>query len=165
MSMKARKVRNPYAGMVEYNCFGCDPDNAAGLRLEFFLDGETVTSRWNPRKELEGYPGVIHGGIQATLADEIGGWYVHAVLGTAGMTRDLHITYHQPASAADGPFHLEARADQEASDARNAVIDVKISGAGGTLFSTSRVTYAVFSEGVAKRRLNFPGREAFLPES
>ncbi|TVR70358.1 MAG: PaaI family thioesterase [Spirochaetaceae bacterium] len=164
MSTQARKVRNPYAGIGEYNCFGCDPNNAAGLRLEFFLEGETVTSIWSPRRELEGYPGVIHGGIQATLADEIGGWYVHAVLGTAGMTRDLSISYHEPARSEDGPFRLEARADTSLSNARTAVIDVTISGAGGTLFSTTRVTYAVFSEGVAKKRLHFPGREAFLPE-
>lgn len=164
MSGNARKVRNPYAGIAEYNCFGCDPGNAAGLRLEFFLEGDEVSSQWTPRRELEGYPGVIHGGIQATLADEMGGWYVHAVLGTAGMTRDLNITYHEPARSDDGPFRLVARADKDLSNARTAVINVTISGAGGALFSTTRVTYAVFSEGVAKKRLHFPGREAFLPE-
>ncbi len=162
MSDKARPVRNPYAGMDEYNCFGCDPHNTAGLRLEFFLEGDAVTSLWTPRRELEGYPGVIHGGIQATLADEIGGWYVHVVLGTAGMTRNLEITYHEPARSEDAPFRLVARADEAAGNGRNVVIDVTISGAGGTLFSTSRVTYAVFSEGVAKKRLHFPGRDAFV---
>ena len=166
MSEAPRKVRNPYAGIGEYNCFGCDPGNAAGLRLEFFLEDERVTSEWVPRKELEGYPGVIHGGIQATLADEIGGWYVHAVLGTAGVTRDLQVTYHNPARSGDGPFKLVAVAAEAAVEqgSRDAVIDVTISGASDTLFSTARVTYAVFSEAVARRRLHFPGREAFLPE-
>ncbi len=162
MSEEAREVRNPYAGMSDYNCFGCDPGNPAGLRLRFVLEGDRLTSEWTPRKELEGYPGVIHGGIQATLADEIGGWYVHAVRGTAGMTRDLQITYHQPALAGDGPFRLEAT--EVDGDNRNAVIAVTISGAGGTVFSTARVTYAVFSEAVAKKRLSFPGKEAFLPQ-
>lgn len=166
MSDTARKVRNPYAGIGEYNCFGCDPGNSAGLRLEFFLEGERVTSRWEPRKELEGYPGVIHGGIQATLADEIGGWFVHAVLGSAGVTRNLQVTYHNPARSADGPFSLTAAAAENGVDenTRDAVIEVTISGASGTLFCTARVTYAVFSEAVARRRLHFPGREAFLPE-
>lgn len=166
MSDQARKVRNPYAGIDEYHCFGCDPGNPAGLRLEFFLEGDRVTSEWIPRRELEGYPGVIHGGIQATLADEIGGWYVHAVLATAGMTRELQITYHQPARADDGPFRLVAVAVTDGSppgrNTRDAVIEVSISGASGTVFSTARVTYAVFSEAVAKKRLHFPGREAFL---
>ena len=106
--------------MEDYNCFGCDPDNPIGLRLQFQLDGDEVTARWEPHPNMQGYPAVIHGGIQATLADEIGGWYVMAMLGTAGVTRSLEIQYEQPARAAEGPFLLRARdagpADETAVD-------------------------------------------------
>lgn len=156
-----RRVPNPYVGHEGYHCFGCDPHNPAGLRLEFMVQDDRVTAEWTPRPELEGYPGVIHGGIQATLADEIGGWYIHAVHGTAGMTRELQVTYHAPARAEDGPFLLEAR--EHVAERNSSVIEVRLSGASGTLFSTARVTYAVFSEAAARRRLSFPGREAFLP--
>lgn len=160
-SNRGRPVPNPYVGNEEYHCFGCDPENPAGLQLKFQVDGDLVWSEWTPRKLLEGYPGVIHGGIQATLADEIGGWFLHAARGTAGMTRDLSISYHNPAYANDGPFRIEARPVEES--AKSAVIEVTIAGSSGTIFSTARVTYAVFSEAVARRRLSFPGREAFLP--
>lgn len=159
MERKRKWVPNPYVGHDAYHCFGCDPDNSAGLRLKFTTDGETVWSSWDPRVELEGYPGVIHGGIQATLADEIGGWWIHAVRGTAGMTRELHTTYHRPAQSTDGPFQLTARLAEESG--RNVTIEVTIAGAGGTVFTTARCVYAVFPEEVARKRLSFPGAEAF----
>ena len=156
-----RKVSNPYVGHDGYHCFGCDPDNRSGLRLEFVAHGEVLKSTWEPRTELEGYPGVIHGGIQATLADEIGGWYLHAIRGAAGMTKDLQITYHKPARTTDGPFSLEARRVDESR--RTVTIEVEIRGASGTLFSTTKCVYVVFSDEVARKRLGFPGKEAFLP--
>lgn len=156
-----QRIPNPYDGHDEYHCFGCDPHSPVGLRLTFFRDGDVLRSRWTPRAELEGYPGVIHGGIQATLADEIGGWYIHVVRGTAGMTRHLSVTYHTPADTADAPFVLEAR-ETEGTEKR-AVIEVELRGASGTLFSTTRCEYAVFSEAVAMKRLHFPGSAAFQP--
>jgi uncharacterized protein (TIGR00369 family) len=156
-----RHVPNPYVGHDGYHCFGCDPDNRAGLRLTFTVEDDTVVSLWEPRAELEGYPGVIHGGIQATLADEIGGWYLHAIKGTAGMTRELQISYHRPALSSDGPFRLEARLVEEAG--RDALIEVTLSGASGVVFSTARCRYVVFSEELARKKLSFPGAAAFRP--
>ncbi|TVQ38513.1 MAG: PaaI family thioesterase [Spirochaetaceae bacterium] len=156
-----RTVPNPYAGHPDYRCFGCDPDNPTGLKLEFAIEGRRVISHWQPRADLEGYPGVTHGGILATLADEVAAWYIHAVLGTAGMTRELSVTYHAPALAEEGPFRVEAAAVEEGP--KSALIEVTISGRSGTLFCTARCSFAVFSEAVARRRLDFPGREAFRP--
>lgn len=155
-------VRNPYIGHDGYHCFGCDPDNSHGLQLEFVRRGDELHSTWEPRSFHEGYPGVIHGGIQATLADEIGGWFLHVMQGTAGMTRDLRISYHQPARSDAGPFHLVAVAGRR--EGRNQDIEVSIRADDGTLLSTATCTYAVFSEAVARRRLSFPGREAFLSD-
>ncbi|MEX2445576.1 MAG: PaaI family thioesterase [Alkalispirochaeta sp.] len=161
MSDQKKRVPNPYIGHDGYHCFGCDPNNPAGLQLSFTVAGDTLHSSWDPRPELEGYPGVIHGGIQATLADEIGGWLIHVKLGTAGMTRDLQISYHKPARAADSPFELTATLIEETR--RDAVVEVTIHGAGGTHFSTARCIYAIFSPEVARRKLSFPGAEAFQP--
>lgn len=153
-------VRNPYVGHEDYHCFGCDPDNASGLQLQFVRKGDELHSEWEPRTLHEGYPGVIHGGIQASLADEIGGWFLHVMQGTAGMTRDLRISYHRPARSDAGPFRIVARAGER--DGRNQDIEVSIQAADGTLLSTAVCTYAVFSEELARKRLSFPGREAFV---
>lgn len=52
-------------------CFVCGPDHLHGLKLRFRTDGPgCVMADWVPGKEWEGYEGVIHGGIIATVLDE-----------------------------------------------------------------------------------------------
>ena len=34
-----KKIINPWKNMEGYNCFGCSPDNEAGVRMEFYEDG------------------------------------------------------------------------------------------------------------------------------
>jgi chorismate synthase len=42
-----RKLKNPWLGIDGYNCFGCAPHNPYGLKMEFYVDGETVKTRTN----------------------------------------------------------------------------------------------------------------------
>lgn len=53
-------------------CFGCGAANPVGLRLEFDVDeaGRTAEATFTPRPEHQGYAGITHGGIMATLLDE-----------------------------------------------------------------------------------------------
>ncbi len=53
-------------------CFGCGQANEQGLRLKFSQIGEgEVECRFVPPEHLRGPEGVVHGGIQATLLDEV----------------------------------------------------------------------------------------------
>ncbi|MFW5849946.1 MAG: PaaI family thioesterase [Spirochaetota bacterium] len=155
-------VRNPFIGIPEYHCFGCAPDNPIGLRLSFRRSGDSVSATWEPRSDLEGYPGVVHGGIQATLADELGGWYVYAVIGTAGVTRDLSIKYERPARIDEGPFTIVARGIERSE--KSAIIEVEIRNAEERRCAVARLDYALFSETVARKRLYFPGGDAFVSD-
>ena len=92
--MKA--ISNPYVGREGYHCFACSPDSEIGLRMRFHKDGEDVVCRWQPRQELEGYTGVLHGGIQTTLMDEIASWWVFVNRGTAGATAHLDVDFRRP---------------------------------------------------------------------
>jgi acyl-coenzyme A thioesterase PaaI-like protein len=52
-------------------CFGCGLENAAGLRLRFFNDGPGRTFGQTMLHDMhQGYPGVAHGGVVATMLDE-----------------------------------------------------------------------------------------------
>ena len=159
MQSDERPVRNPFAGNGRYRCFGCDPDHPGGLRLTFTRTDTTVRSVWQPGPHVEGYPGVVHGGIQATLADEIGSWFLYAIVGTAGVTTDLSIGFLQTARVDDGPFELIASARD--IDDKRATVRVELRNAAGTLCATATCTYALFSEHVARKRFDFPGRDAF----
>jgi len=163
MDHNERRILNPFAGEGQYQCFGCDPHNPIGLKLQFVLSGDEVTATWIPRPDLEGYPGMIHGGIQATLADEIGIWYVYAVYETAGITKSLEIQYRRPAMVADGPFTIRARGEREGN--RYAHIHVTLLSAAGDLCAEAECVYVLFSEAMARRRFSFPGKEAFFDQN
>jgi uncharacterized protein (TIGR00369 family) len=53
------------------NCFVCGLDNEHGLHLRFYetADGEVTVETIVPDR-FQGYPGIVHGGIVASLVDE-----------------------------------------------------------------------------------------------
>jgi len=77
-------------------CFVCGVHNPIGLHLSFYDDEEgRVVARWTPGEEHQGYPGVLHGGIAATLLDEAAG----RVLTKKNLwmaTARLELRYRQP---------------------------------------------------------------------
>ena len=55
------------------NCFACGLENPIGLKLTMYadLDSGGVTCDYTIPKIYEGFPGMAHGGIVATLLDEV----------------------------------------------------------------------------------------------
>ncbi len=76
-------------------CFGCGEDNPIGLKLNFDWDGTTARTRLVPRKEYEGWPGIIHGGIVYTLLDEAMAW-VSRRLQMQSLTARADVKYCRP---------------------------------------------------------------------
>ena len=81
-----KKIKNPWIGKEGYQCIGCCPTNEAGLKMEFYEDGEEIVSLWKPQARYQGWIDVLHGGIQALLLDEMSGWVVSRKLQTAAVT-------------------------------------------------------------------------------
>ena len=52
-------------------CFVCGPGNPGGLQIKFRLEGEVCRASWTPTETYMGYDGVIHGGIQFCLLDDV----------------------------------------------------------------------------------------------
>ncbi len=155
-----RKINNPYAGMEGYNCFGCSPDNEHGLRMRFTEEGEYLTSNWEPRGFLQGYVNVLHGGIQATLMDEIASWLVQIKLKTAGVTSELRVRYLKPVPVDKGSIRLRAKL----SGMRRNLADVSVElfCPDGKLCAVADVTYYTFPQKVAAEKLHFPPYEKFF---
>jgi len=51
-------------------CFVCGAQNPSGLRLHFRREGEWIVADFTAEERHQGFPGVVHGGILASLLDE-----------------------------------------------------------------------------------------------
>lgn len=155
-----KKIKNPYVGLKGYNCFGCSPDNPDGLQMKFIEDGNYVISHWIPKPNFNGYDDILHGGIQATLMDEIASWCIQVKLKTSGVTTRLNTQFKKPVSVSQGAIILKAHIVD--TNRRIARVNVELFNAGGELCSTGDISYFIFPEDVARKRLNFPEYSSFF---
>lgn len=75
--------------------FGTGPENPAGLRLTYERHGDVVRTTITVAKHFEGAVGIAHGGIVATLLDDVMGTVMAAVGGPA-VTAQLDVTFLLP---------------------------------------------------------------------
>lgn len=137
-----KRITNPWRGMEGYRCYGCDPHSEQGLRMEFYEDGEEIVSVWHPRPEFQGWVDTLHGGVQATLADEISSWVVFRKFRTSGVTSRMEVRYHKPIRTSDERVVLRAAVRQQR---RNLVeIGVRIFDGAGTLCTEATCLYFLF---------------------
>lgn len=156
-----QKINNPFKDLDGYNCFGCAPHNSHGLRLEFYLDDDnTVVAYWNPKDYLQGYFNVLHGGIQATLLDEIAGWVVNVLLETGGVTSRLDIRYRKPVLVTDSKITLRAKLVN--AEKRLADIKCELYNSDGELCAEANAQYFTYPPEIAKKKLNYPGIDKFI---
>lgn len=159
-----KKIKNPFpsGNTNSYNCFGCSPANAIGLHLEFWQDGEDLVAVWQPRKSFEGWAGILHGGIQATLTDEAAAWLVFTNLKTAGVTKEMQIRYLKPLFISKG--HITVRATLLSTEERVARIKSILHDGQGELCAEADISYLYFPENVARAKYGYPGIDAFFTE-
>ncbi len=157
------KLYKPFEGHPDYNCFGCSPGNPIGLNLEFNEDGEYVIAEWRPRAEFQGFKNVLHGGIQSTLMDEIAAWCVNIKMDTAGVTKELKVRFLKSVYTTDTKIILRARLIKTVKNI--AFIHVELLNSKDELCSEGEFNYFTFPKEIAKRKLLFPGKEAFYKRS
>ena len=76
-------------------CFACGPMNPIGLHMEVSYLEQKAVSRLSLKREFQGWHDIVHGGVVATILDEI---MAHAVMHYVGkgVTTSLQITYRDP---------------------------------------------------------------------
>jgi uncharacterized protein (TIGR00369 family) len=157
-----KKIRNPFS--VDQNmCFGCGPSNPAGLKLTFEEDEEKLYASWNPTPLFQGYINVLHGGIIATLLDEVGAWCIYVKAGTSGVTSAMTVRYLRPVHLSKGTVTAEARLT--GLEAKRALLSASLFDGEGKLCAEADIDYFIYPENIARQRYYYPGREAFyFPE-
>lgn len=77
------------------NCFGCGPQNAAGLAMTMRVQGDRVLGEVTLDHRHEGAPGVAHGGVVAAALDDLFGG-VLVLLEQPAVTANLSVDYRAP---------------------------------------------------------------------
>ena len=104
-----RRVINPWIGEEGYHCYGCDPHHSSGLKMEFYEEGEYIVCRWEPTIEFQSWLDTLHGGVQATLLDELCGWVISRKLQRSGVTSRMEMRYRKPVRLSEGTIYLRAK--------------------------------------------------------
>jgi len=83
-------------------CYACGRANPVGLHIEFSVDlaERSIIGRFVPRPEHQGYAGVVHGGVIATLLDEAMvklAWK----LGIPAVSAEITVKFKAPAAPGD----------------------------------------------------------------
>ncbi|MDW7710674.1 MAG: PaaI family thioesterase [Deferrisomatales bacterium] len=91
------------------SCYFCGTENRSGLGIRYFRDGgkDRVWGSVDPGSMLCGYPGILHGGIQAALLDDVIYWAVAYRFALTSVTVSLNTRFRAPARLGRA-FRLEA---------------------------------------------------------
>ncbi len=124
-------------------CFGCGPDNPKGLRMKFYTDEETLFSWITVPEHLCGWNRLVHGGIIATILDEIMGWTAIQLLRKVVLTKSITIDFVKPTF-----INTELRAEGriiKSNGNREIIIGASIYDEKGCECAKSSGTFTLFS--------------------
>jgi acyl-coenzyme A thioesterase PaaI-like protein len=78
-------------------CFACGTKNPLGLQLQFFQDGSRFCTRFTAQPQWQGWRGVLHGGILATILDDLMSNHLFRVERVWAVTAELTTRFKAPA--------------------------------------------------------------------
>jgi uncharacterized protein (TIGR00369 family) len=82
---------------ADHNCFACSEGNPIGMRLHIELAEGTARTSWTVGDDYVGWSDKLHGGIAATLLDEVMAWACSSYDAWA-VTAEMTLRYRSPAS-------------------------------------------------------------------
>ncbi len=82
---------------ADHNCFACGDTNVIGMHLHIELGDGTATTTWTPGPDFVGWEDTVHGGLLATLLDEVMAWAPSSYDSWA-VTAEMNIRYRSPAN-------------------------------------------------------------------
>lgn len=138
-------------------CFGCGPSHPIGMHLAFERDGDDVVSRMTPGPNYQGAPGMMHGGLLATFADEVAAWAIIAGAGKFGFTVSFEAKYRRAVRIG---VPIEGRGRLTSAVRRVTDVAVEITQEGELAF-TGAFRFAILDRAAAERLMGGPIPDAW----
>ena len=147
--MKGKENLKYLPNRTDSMCFGCSPANPAGLRLEFFTDGESIFSSLKVPVHLCGWKNLVHGGVISTILDEIMGRAVIHKTKCLGMTKSMTVDFLKPITV-DKDLKAAGKV-LEAKNDRECLAEAMIFNENGELCAKSVGTFRLFKPDLSKK--------------
>jgi uncharacterized protein (TIGR00369 family) len=144
----AGSAKGPSFEFEPHNCFACGSLNERGLQLQLHLGEDRSWVELSLPARFEGWVGIAHGGIVATLLDEVMAWALVAQ-DNWGVTARLAVDFRRPVPVGQ-PIRAEGwivRARRRLVDTAGQVVD-----ADGTVLASAQALYLAADE-TRKREL------------
>lgn len=137
--MMTQKAFQDYYPDAMNQCYGCGQKNPHGLGIRSFWDGEESVCRFTPQPHHTAIPGMVYGGLIASLIDcHSTGTAAAAIYRQQGRAMDtlppvrcvtgsLHVDYLRPTPI---DAVLEIRARVKAIEGRKVIVSSTLSAAG-----------------------------------
>ena len=126
-----------------HNCFACGTLNDHGLHLELHVDGERCWTDLAIPGRFQGWDEIAHGGIVATILDEVMAWSL-VDHDNWGLTARLTVDFKRPV-----PLGRTIHAEGWVTDVRRRLITTAgqiVDQATGELLATADATYVAAPE-------------------
>ncbi len=144
-------------GFEPHNCFACGTLNAHGLHLELHVDGERCWTDLSIPARFQGWDEIAHGGIVATILDEVMAWSL-VDHDNWGLTARMSVDFKQPVRL-DRPI----RAVGWVTGVRRRLITTAgtiVDATSGQLLATAEATYVAAPE---ERKRELKERYGYRP--
>jgi len=110
-------------------------------------------SEWKPNNNYQRWLDTLHGGIQATMLDELCGWVVTRNLQTAGVTSKMETRYRRPVLISKGKINIRGHICEQHLNI--VIIDAQIVDSDGTVCIEVSCTYFTMPREKAQAEMNF----------
>jgi acyl-coenzyme A thioesterase PaaI-like protein len=121
-----------------HNCFACGSLNEQGLHLELHVAGDRCWTELTLEDRFQGWDRIAHGGIVATILDEVMAWSL-ASSDNWGVTARIAVTFRKPV-----PIGSRIRAEGWIEDNRRRLIQTSariVDAGSGAVLATAEATY------------------------
>ena len=146
-----------------HNCFACGTLNASGLHLDLHVDGERCWTDLEIPDRFQGWDEIVHGGIVATILDEVMAWSL-VDADNWGLTARMSVDYKRPV-----PLGRPIHAEGWITESRRRIVTTAgrmVDGTNGELLATAEATYVAATDDrkrELKERYGYQGPETETP--
>jgi uncharacterized protein (TIGR00369 family) len=126
------------------SCFVCGESNASGLKLRFTVDDGKVTTRFTPSPDHVGFRNTVHGGIIATLLDEIMVWACAVQTRRFAFCAELNVRFLKPLQPGSETMAVAELVENRRNKIYHAKAELR--DAKGTVVATATGKYLPISE-------------------